>query len=141
MGLMEKFANPDLITSLGFGEKMAGSAVTTLMGMGITFIVLFILWGFISAMGKAMTIGKKGDKAQSHADADATPSDAAAKVEVPVQAASDDALIAVIAAAIAAYEGDGTAGHLVVKKIRRVSGEVTPWSNAAREDCIDSRRF
>ena len=67
MGLMEKFSDPELITSLGFGEKMAGSAVTMLMGMGITFCILLLLWGFISVMGKAMNTGKKNSKAQPQA--------------------------------------------------------------------------
>jgi threonine/homoserine/homoserine lactone efflux protein len=49
LGLMERFANPELFEGLTFAEKMAGGAVTLLMGMGITFIVLMILWGCIAA--------------------------------------------------------------------------------------------
>ena len=37
MGLMDKFSDPSLFDSLSFGDKMAGSAITMLMGMGITF--------------------------------------------------------------------------------------------------------
>ena len=54
MGLMEKFSDPALFGSLSFGEKMAGSAVTMLMGMGITFVILCILWGFVAVMGRMM---------------------------------------------------------------------------------------
>lgn len=138
MSLMEKFSNPELFTSLGFGEKMAGSAVTMLMGMGITFCVLLLLWGFVALMGKIMHHTPKGDKAPAQANAAATPSEAAAPIAA---AASDDALIAVIAAAIAAYEGSESAGNLIVRKISRVSGEMTSWSNAAIEDCLNSRKF
>ena len=44
MGLMDKFSDPSLFDSLSFGDKMAGSAITMLMGMGITFVVLMLLW-------------------------------------------------------------------------------------------------
>lgn len=143
MSLMEKFSNPELFTSLGFGEKMAGSAITMLMGMGITFCVLLLLWGFVALMGKAMNMSNKEDKAPAQAAAAATPSAAAAPIAQvsSTSAETDNALVAVIAAAIAAYEGNPAGGNLVVKKIRRVSGDFTPWSNAAKEDCIESRKF
>ena len=53
MGLMDKFADPSLFDSLSFGDKMAGSAITMLMGVGITFVVLMLLWGVFALMGKS----------------------------------------------------------------------------------------
>ena len=136
MGLMDKFSDPSLFDSLSFGDKMAGSAITMLMGMGITFVVLMLLWGVFALMGKCMSsTAKKGDKA-SAAETKATPS-----VAAPAAAKTDDVLTAVIAAAIAAYQSEGGTGNLVVRKIQRLSGETTLWTNAAREDCIESRRF
>ena len=55
MGLMDKFSDPSLFDSLSFGDKMAGSAITMLMGMGITFVVLMLLWGVFALMGKCMS--------------------------------------------------------------------------------------
>ena len=138
MGLMDKFADPSLFDSLSFGDKMAGSAITMLMGMGITFVVLMLLWGVFALMGKAMSpSAKKGDKAsKAETKANATPS-----VAAPAAAKTDDVLTAVIAAAIAAYQSEGGTGNLVVRKIQRLSGETTLWTNAAREDYIESRRF
>ena len=138
MGLMDKFSDPSLFDSLSFGDKMAGSAITMLMGMGITFVVLMLLWGVFALMGKAMSpSAKKGDKASAaETKANATPS-----VAAPAAAKTDDVLTAVIAAAIAAYQSEGGTGNLVVRKIQRLSGETTLWTNAAREDCIESRRF
>lgn len=137
MGLMDKFADPSLFDSLSFGDKMAGSAITMLMGMGITFVVLMLLWGVFALMGKFMSSSaKKGDKASAaETKANATPSVAAPAAK------NDDVLTAVIAAAIAAYQSEGGTGNLVVRKIQRLSGETTLWTNAAREDCIESRRF
>ena len=131
MGLMDKFADPSLFDSLSFGDKMAGSAITMLMGMGITFVVLMLLWGVFALMGKCMS-----STAKKETKANATPS-----VAAPAAAKTDDVLTAVIAAAIAAYQSEGGTGNLVVRKIQRLSGETTLWTNAAREDCIESRRF
>ena len=141
MSLMEKFANPELFESLSFGDKMLGSTITLIMGMGITVVVLILLWGFVAVMGKAMkAVSKKGDKAPAKAEAAATPSAAAAPV-APAAGTDDAVIAAVIAAAVAAYQSSGGTGNLVVRKISRISGETTPWSLAAKEDCIESRKF
>ena len=115
MGLMDKFSDPSLFDSLSFGDKMAGSAITMLMGMGITFVVLMLLWGVFALMGKCMSsTAKKGDKASAaETKANATPS-----VAAPAAAKTDDVLTAVIAAAIAAAEGTTTDGF-VVRSIKR----------------------
>ena len=111
---MDKFADPSLFDSLSFGDKMAGSAITMLMGMGITFVVLMLLWGVFALMGKCMSsTAKKGDKASAAETkaANATPS-----VAAPAAAKTDDVLTAVIAAAIAAYQSEGGAGEPGRKK-------------------------
>lgn len=136
MSLMEQFANPDMMHSLSISEKLAGAGITTLMGMGITFVVLLLLWGCIAVMTKFTYRPNKGVKAPQTTDAAAAPSGA----ETVTTAAADDSLIAVISAAIAAYEG-GSANNFVVRKIRRISGETTAWGEAGRADCIDSRKF
>ncbi|MDO4394008.1 MAG: OadG family protein [Bacillota bacterium] len=139
MSLMEQFADPKAMCSLSFGEKMLGSTITMLMGIGITFLVLCILWTFISIMGRVLNAseGKKSEKAPAPAPAPA------AVAAAPAVAASDDAdvISAVIAAAIAAYEGDGVSTNLVVKRIIRVPNGTTLWTEAARNEHIDSRRF
>ncbi|MCI8648276.1 MAG: OadG family protein [Firmicutes bacterium] len=134
MGLMEQFANPETMHSLSMGEKLAGAGITTIMGMGITFLVLILLWGCVAIMTKFTYRPKKEEKPQASAAPAATPAAPAAP------AAADDSLIAVISAAIAAYEG-GSANNLVVRKISRISGDTTVWGDAGRADCIDSRKF
>jgi sodium pump decarboxylase gamma subunit len=120
--------------TLSFGEKMLASTITMIMGLGITFTVLILIWIFIAIMGKVLGTGKKPEPAPAAA--------AAAPVETkaaPVEEASDDSLVAVIAAAIAAYQG-ANANNLVVKKITRLSGDNTPWGVSGLEDRLDTRR-
>lgn len=137
MGLMEQFANPETMHSLSMGEKLAGAGITTIMGMGITFIVLILLWGCVAVMTKFTYRPKKETPAAPQQPAAATPPASAASTPA---SAADDSLIAIISAAIAAYEGT-TANSLVVRKISRISGATTAWGDAGRADCIDSRKF
>ena len=135
MTLMEIFSNPDVMHTLSFGEKMLASTITMIMGLGITFTVLILIWVFIAIMGKALGTGKKPEPAP----AAAAPAPAPAETKAPVEEASDDSLVAVIAAAIAAYQG-ANANNLVVKKITRLSGDNTPWGVSGLEDRLDTRR-
>lgn len=139
MSLMEKFSDPALFDSLDMGERLLGSLVTMMMGLGITFCVLLILWAFLTIMGRFMSIGKSAKKPEQPAAA-ATPSGAAAPIAASLEA-GDEVTAAVIAAAIAAYSGDGNRGNLIVRKITRISGNSTNWTNAAIDDCIESRKF
>ena len=131
---MEIFSNPDVMHTLSFGEKMLASTITMIMGLGITFTVLILIWVFIAIMGKVLGTGKK----PAPAPAAAAPAPVETKA-APVEEASDDSLVAVIAAAIAAYQG-ANANNLVVKKITRLSGDNTPWGVSGLEDRLDTRR-
>jgi sodium pump decarboxylase gamma subunit len=138
MGLMDLFANPSTFDTLSLGEKVIGSLVTALLGMGTTFTVLILIWGFISLTGRLV---RKEEKAFKHEE---TPAPAAAPVPAPapapVPADGDPALIAVIMAAIAASEGSAMVNNLVVRKIRRIPGPDPTWSSLGRQESLDSRR-
>ena len=140
LSLMEKFANPEYFDSLTLSEKMAGAGVTTLLGLGTTFMILCLIWLILSIMGKIMTAtGKKS--APAAAAAPAMPAAAAPAPAKGENLASDAELVAVITAAIAAYEGSGAANNLVVRSIQRVSGASTAWSRAGSADCLESRNM
>ncbi|MBQ7604970.1 MAG: OadG family protein [Firmicutes bacterium] len=140
LSLMEKFANPEYIDSLTMGEKMAGAGITTLLGLGTTFVILCLIWLILSIMGKVMTAGK-AKKAAPAAEA-VTTAPAAAPAAAPAENLAGDAqLVAVITAAIAAYEGSQSANSLVVRNITRVTGAGSAWSHAGSMDCLESRNM
>ena len=131
--LMEKMKDVELFNEMGFGEKMLGSLVTAIMGMGITFIVLIILMYSIKAMG-AILRDKKKSAATTVPE---TPAAAAAPAAAPaVEIEDDEEIIAVITAAIAAQEGGR---GFVVKNVYRAPS-VTGWNAAARTEAFESRR-
>ena len=143
MSLMEQFADPTYFEGLSMGERLTGATVTMCMGLGITFIVLIILWACIAIMAKITNRStKSSDSAAAPA---AAPAPAAATAETPAPAAetadmADGELVAVIAAAVAAMENT-VVSNLVVKKITRVSGPTNAWASAGLSECIDSRRM
>jgi len=134
MSLMELFADPSKFDTLSLGEKVIGSLVTGLLGMGTTFVVLVLIWGFIALTGK---IAHK-EKTASQSDSTSVPVVSPTLAAAPAN--GDAALIAVIMAAIAAAEGTAVANNLVVRKIRRIPGPDPVWSNAGRQESLDSRR-
>lgn len=114
MNLMDKFANPELVHNLALSEKLAGAGITTVMGMGVTFVVLILLWFCIVVLTKIMTRPKPAADAQAVA-AVQTQSTVLPQKQEPET--TQDMLPVVVAAAVAAFENEQT---FVVKKIRRV---------------------
>ena len=104
------------------------------IGIAVVFVMLTILIAFVWALGKLIQklVGRAEAK-KAAAAAAAAPAPAPV-VEAPVveeaPAVDDAQLIAVIAAAIAAFDNSGK--NLVVRKVRRVNG----WNSAARSEQI-----
>ena len=104
-----------------FGETMTKAALNTLMGMGTVFAVLILIIALISSFAlipkiQAAFSGKEEEPKV------ATPKAAPVvkQEEVVYEDLTDDAeLVAVIAAAIAAYEGSGSASNYVVRSLKR----------------------
>lgn len=138
MSLMEQFADPTYFEGLTLSEKLTGATVTMCMGLGITFIVLFVLWGCIAVMAKFTHRPAKNNESIKAAPAEAKIPAAPAQAE-SIETA-DGELVAVIAAAVAAMENT-VVSNLVVRKITRVSGPTNAWASAGLSECIDSRRM
>lgn len=101
-----------------FGELMARAALNTLIGMGTVFAVLILISVIIACFGFIPKIqamfAKKADKVE------ATPAVEAVPVAEEEELADDTELVAVIAAAIAAYEGTSADGFRV-RSIKRAN--------------------
>lgn len=108
--------------------------MVAVIGIAVVFVMLTILIAFVWALGKLMQkLVNRAEAKKAAAAAAAAPAPAPV-VETPVveeaPAVDDAELIAVIAAAIAAFDNSGK--NLVVRKVRRVSG----WKDAARSEQI-----
>ena len=112
-------------------NPVAYGAIVAVIGIAVVFVGLTILVFFVWLMGQLFrAIGRsKEEKAKKAAEAVAPAPAPVAEPVVEESAVVDDSeLIAVIAAAIAAFDNSGK--NLVVRKVRRVSG----WKDAARSE-------
>lgn len=115
-----------------FGEVLKKASLNTLLGMGTVFIVLILimfiiyLFGFIPKIEKKLA-DKKAKKAQTKTEpVDKTIAQIVEKEEVEL--ADDYELVAVISAAIAAYEGNAGTDGFVVRSIKKSNSK--KWQNA-----------
>ena len=105
-----------------FGELMAKAGMNTLLGMGSVFAVLILIMFVISAFNyipKIQGIFARKKKADIAASKAAPAPVVAPVVEEVAEEADDLELVAVIAAAIAAYEGQTTTDGFVVRSIKK----------------------
>jgi len=118
----------NFFNALGYGATVAviGIAIVFL-GLGILIAAIYLLSGLLRKMLSA------GEKKAAPAPAPA-PAPVPAPVAEPVveeaEVVDDAELIAVIAAAIAAFDNSGK--RLVVRKVRRVSA----WNKSSREEQV-----
>lgn len=108
-------------------EEMGQAGLNTIMGLGIVFLVLLFLSfliGLFKYIGAAVEKMEKKDAPKASAPA---PKAAAPSAAVSEELVDDKELVAVIAAAIAAYENTST-DSFVVRSIRRKPNN--KWSRA-----------
>lgn len=106
-----------------FSEVMTKAALNTLMGMGTVFAVLIIIIVLISSFAlipkiQAAFSGKKEEKPvkETKVVEQITKTE---EITYSEDLTDDAELVAVIAAAIAAYEGSGSASGYVVRSLKR----------------------
>ena len=142
--VMERFCDPALFDSLTTAELWQGGLLTTLMGMGTTFIVLAAIWLSIAIMGRVLHFVDnrkvKTGEALSPATCPETPA-AVASSPIAAEAGISPEVIAVITAAINAMNDAGTSDNLIIRKINRMSGNRPVWGSAGTTDSIESRKF
>ena len=105
------------------GELMTGAALNTLIGMGTVFTVLILISCIISCFRVIPAIQKKfaDNKTKKTTEKESSGVDNAVTQIVDQEEISGDdlELAAVIAAAIAAFEGSASTDGFVVRSIRR----------------------
>ena len=123
---------PDLAVNPKYttGELMTKAGLNTLLGMGVTFAILILISLIISSFTLIGKIGQK-PKSKDAAPADTGVDNAVRQIVAGEEQADDTELIAVISAAIAAYEADNgyvSADGVVIRSIRKINK--SKWQNA-----------
>lgn len=120
---------------MGILNALSYGGITAVIGMFIVFLGLTILICAVKIMGAvfAGVTAKKQAKAKAavvEKPAAPAPAPVAAPEPVAEDVTDDSELIAVIAAAIAAFDNSGKS--LVVRRVRKVSG----WNRASRTEQV-----
>lgn len=102
------------------GELMEKAALNTLIGMGTVFVVLILICFIISAFGLIPRIQAAFSKKPPKATGVDNAVTQIVAQEESAGGADDLELAAVIAAAVAAYEGSASTDGFVVRSIRKV---------------------
>ena len=130
--LMSRFADPQTLAELTVSQKLTASLVTTLLGMGITFVSLIILQFVIGLLAR-FAAEKPVAASQS---TPATP--AAIEPEADAGSASNDhEIVAAITVALAMQLGTST-GSIVIRNIRKIDDQTPAWARTGLAELMDN---
>lgn len=123
--VFEDYAPVSVSTNIDytFGESMERAALNTVLGMGTVFTVLVLISFIIAAFGLIPKLFEP-KKQPEEKKTDNVVSQIVEREEL----SDDTELVAVISAAIAAYEGSGSTDGFVVRSIRKTKS--SKWQNA-----------
>ena len=106
------------------GEKLENAGLNTLLGMGMAFTILVLISLIISLFPILFGGGSKKKRESDKEIAQKAMDNTINQIAEQEDLSSDAELVAVIAAAIAAYEGSGSTDGFCVRSIRKVN---TNW--------------
>jgi sodium pump decarboxylase gamma subunit len=133
--LLSVFADPSKIESLTTTQRLWAGLITTILGMGITFVVLIVLQLVTSLFEKfsGPAEPKPAPKAKP------TVKKAEEKPVAQTDAAQTDGeLVSAIAASLAMML-ETPASNIVIRGIRRVEDTSPPWSRAGIAEQMQTR--
>lgn len=122
--LDDSFTPSGIATNVDYslGEIMEKAALNTLLGMGTVFVVLVLISLIISAFGLIPKLQASLTKKPADIEVPEQKAETVVPQTVEKEELSDDLeLVAVISAAIVAYEGSGHTDGFVVRSIRKAN--------------------
>lgn len=141
LSFFSDFVDPEKIGLLSFGEKMMGSTMVTILGMGITFVgLIFIMYllSFSSILIRRIEKKLAGEPAQVIDQSNHIKTNKEANQVAPLMMATDDVdseTVAAIMAALTVMMQTSTS-NIVITNIKRISSE---WNKAGKADQFASR--
>ena len=123
--LLSKFADPEVMKNLPIMERMIAGLITTVLGMGITFISLIVLQFAIGLMARFTSV--KGAKAEK-VGTPAVVKGATATVHKE-KGEKDEEIVAAITTALA-IQLNTSVSNIVIRNIEKVDESSTAWHKA-----------
>ena len=139
MHVLESFKHAETFSQMPMGDKLLATGYVILLGMGITFIALVLIWMITVLMSRII---REMEKSQEIKKVPNVPNPTVAPTtEKPialVETEDDEELIAVISAAIAATLNTSM-NSIRVTNIRRVPDNTPTWGKVGRNDVMNAR--
>lgn len=131
MELMAKFADPETLKTLSALQRLMAGLITTVLGMGITFLALIILQFVIGLMARF-----SGVKAPVAEEFGPHPQQVATAV-ADEQRQNNDQLVAAITVALAVQLGT-TASNIVIRNIRKIEDHSPAWNKVGLAELMNN---
>ncbi len=136
MSILERLADPMEIANMTMDERLLATLYVAILGMGITFLVLIFLQYCIKFMSLLLNAGVQKSAVGVK--------EANVSLERPVpedwvQEADEEELVAVIAAAAAAFMGCST-DRIIVRNVRRLQEGAPNWAKAGLMEQMRMRK-
>ncbi len=132
--LMARFANPEIIQSLSISDKLLAGLITTILGMGITFIALIILQFIISLMDKILN----NSRAKPTQITPTVPTREKLP-DIKVEPGQDDNELVAVIASVIAMKMKTSVGRIIIKNIEKIEDQSPIWNRAGIIDQMNSR--
>ncbi len=133
MDYLNILQDASLLADASMADKLIACLIVTVLGMGITFAALLILWVSISTMSHLLNPKKKEAAVEvKKVEPVQAPSEPAVEEE-----ANSEELIAVIAAAVAASLN--TSIITLLFECRSCIRWITAWNSAGRQEQMNTR--
>ena len=120
--LLQKFADPDLMKALSFSDRLFAGLITTLLGMGITFVSLVILQIVIQLIAR-LAAPKPVKEVSVEVE------DVATDASATNQLLHDEEIVAAIATALA-VQLKTSVSNIVIRNIEKVGEPSSSWHKA-----------
>lgn len=130
--LLAQFANPETITTLSFTHKLLAGLVTTMLGMGITFIALIILQLLISWMDRLINRGVAPK-------INAPRVEASGNTTSDTQETQDDSELVAVITGVIAMQLKTSVDNIVIKNIAKIEDRSPLWNRAGIIEQMNSR--
>ncbi len=121
--LLAKFADPEVIQTLAITDRLMAGLITTILGMGITFVALVVLQFVIGLMAKFSQVKTEPARVQE-------PEKSPVTAAVPKSAnEKDEELVAAITTAIA-MQLRTSVSNIVIRNIEKIEESSSTWQKA-----------
>ncbi len=139
MHVLENFKHAETFYQMSMSDKLIATGYVIILGVGITFIALMLIWWITVLMSKTIQkLEAKTNLTEVKSQASQKPVLQPAPIVETVTVDDESELVAVITAAIASSLSTSVS-NIRVTNIRRIVDATPTWGKSGRNDVMNAR--